>query len=81
MTVEVRELRTTAQRLRQFHRASGLTKTGLARKAGVSVDTIGRIEQADDTGYNPHVKTLAKLASALGVKTGELTNRGYVVSI
>jgi transcriptional regulator with XRE-family HTH domain len=78
---EVRELRTTSQRLRQFHRASGLTKTALAQKANVSVDTIARIEQSDQTGYNPKVATLAKIAGALGVKVGEMTNRGYLVAL
>ena len=81
MTTEIRELRTTSQRLRQFRRASGLTKTALAQRAGVSSDTIARIESADETGYNPHVATLASLAGALGVKVGEITNRGYVVSL
>lgn len=81
MTVEIRELRTTSQRLRQFRRAAGFTKQGLASKAGVSVDTIGRIEQADQTGYNPHVATLSNIAGALNVKVGELTNRGYVMPL
>ena len=81
MQVEIRELRTTAQRVRQFRRASGMTKTYLAQRAGISVDTVGRIENSDTTGYNTHVATLAAVAGALGVKTGELTNRGYVVAL
>lgn len=81
MTVEVREIRTQAMRVRQFRRASGLTKVALARKAGVAASTITRIEEADVTGYNPHVTTLAVIAKALEVKTGELVNRGHVIPL
>jgi transcriptional regulator with XRE-family HTH domain len=81
MTVEVRELRTTAQRVRQFRRAAGFTKSGLATRAGVSADTISRIENGDVTGYNTHIATLAAVASALGVKSGELVNRGHVIPL
>lgn len=81
MTVEIRELRTTSQRVRQFRRAGGFTKQDLAQRAGVSIDTISRIEEADVTGYNTHVGTLASIAGALGVKVGELTNRGQLVPL
>lgn len=81
MTVEVRELRTTGMRLRQFRRASGLTKTALARKAGVGRSTVTAIESADITGYNPHVATLAAIAGALDVKVGEIVNRGHLIPL
>lgn len=81
MTVEVREIRTLSQRLRQFRRASGLTKSALAIKAQVARSTISAIEAADQTGYNPHITTLAAIAGALNVKSGELVNRGHVIPL
>lgn len=80
MTAEVREIRTASRRVRQLRRGKNMTKTFLAQKAGVSVDTISRIENAVETGYNTHLSTLASVAGALDVKTGELVNRGYLIS-
>lgn len=81
MTVEVTEVRTTGRRVRQFRRAAGLTKTALAQRAGISADTVSRLEEADITGYNTHISTLAAVAGALGVKAGELTNLGTLIRL
>lgn len=81
MSIDVTEVRTTGRRVRQFRRAAGLTKTALAQRAGISADTVNRIEQADTTGYNTHIATLAAVANALGVKAGELTNMGTLIRL
>jgi transcriptional regulator with XRE-family HTH domain len=81
MTVDVTEIRTTGRRVRQFRKAAGLTKAALATKANVARSTIQALESADTTGYNPHVSTLSFVAEALGVKVGEIVNRGHVIPL
>lgn len=41
----------------------GLTKTELARKSGVSIQTLVRIEK----GYKPNIMTLYNVLTALGI--------------
>jgi transcriptional regulator with XRE-family HTH domain len=71
----MREMRTLSRRVAKLRRDSGLTKTALAEKTGLSTSTISRIESAGETLYNPHLDTLAYLAHGLGVKVGEITNK------
>lgn len=71
----MREMRTLSRRVKQLRRDKGYTKTDLATRTGLSVDTITRIEKAGETGYNPHLGTLHYLAEGFGVKVGELTNK------
>ena len=58
-----------AMRLRQLRKVKELTQEDLARKAGVTLGYIARLE----TGrHDPKLSTLRKLAKALGVSVAEL---------
>jgi transcriptional regulator with XRE-family HTH domain len=49
----------------------GLSQAELAKMAGISPQTISNVE----TGYyKPSIETLGKIALALGIRTGTLTN-------
>ncbi len=56
--------------LKKLRRRAMLTQEQLAKKSGVGITTINRIE----TGAveDPHFSTLRKLADALGVEPREL---------
>lgn len=57
------------KRIRRLRRRSGLTQEELAEKVDVSVTHIGLVE----TGKRRmSLKTLQRVASALGIKTREL---------
>jgi transcriptional regulator with XRE-family HTH domain len=57
------------KRLKQLRTERGITQAVLARRAGVTLSYIGRLE----TGrHDPQLSTLAKLAKALKVRVGEL---------
>lgn len=49
--------------VRQYRRAAGLTLAELAERSGLSVSTIGDVEQ----GAEPRVVTAIRLARGLGV--------------
>ena len=55
---------------------AGLTQEQEAKMAGVSPTTISGIESGKIT--RPHLKTLLKIAHALGVNVGELRDSGKV---
>ena len=58
-----------AKRLKQLRAERGITQAVLARRAGVTLSYIGRLE----TGrHDPQLSTLNKLANALKVRVGEL---------
>jgi transcriptional regulator with XRE-family HTH domain len=58
-----------AKRLKQLRAERGITQAVLARRAGVTLSYIGRLE----TGrHDPQLSTLTKLANALKVRVGEL---------
>jgi len=64
-----------AYHLRRIRTAQGLTQEAVARRAGLAVRHVQKIEAAQ---LNLTLKSLAKLANALGVDPGELlseTNR------
>lgn len=52
------------QTIRDRRRSFGLTQEGLAERANVSPETIGRLEQA--AGNGPSLDTVYKVAKALG---------------
>jgi transcriptional regulator with XRE-family HTH domain len=52
-------------------RLAGLTQRQLAAKAGISAETISRLERAGITA-NPETSTLQRLAAALGKAPREL---------
>jgi transcriptional regulator with XRE-family HTH domain len=57
-------------RLKKIRRRAMLTQEQLARKSGVGVTTINRIEKG--RVEDPHFSTLRKLAKACGADPGEL---------
>lgn len=61
--VEV-DLRAFGASLREARLAAGLTQRDVRRRTGLDIASISRIESGD---ANPGLKTLLKLAHALGV--------------
>ena len=62
-----------AKRVKEYRKQKGLTQQKLAEKTGLSFNTITKIEQG--IGDSPTLKTLVKLADALGVSIDELVGR------
>jgi transcriptional regulator with XRE-family HTH domain len=62
-----------AKRVKECRNKKGWTQQKLAEKTGLSFNTITKIEQA--IGNSPTLKTLVKLADALGVGLDELAGR------
>ena len=58
------------KRVRDAREARGLTQEGLARRAGVPLNRVGRIETGTVT--DPHYSTLSRIADGLGLSVGEL---------
>jgi transcriptional regulator with XRE-family HTH domain len=56
-------------RLRELRQARGLSIRGLAKEAGVSTETIYSVEHGR---RQPSVRTLGKIARALGVEVKDL---------
>ncbi len=65
-----------AERVRQLRLGAGLTQAELALRAGVTVETVARLERVlrgrSSANANPSLETLARLGSALGVTVPEL---------
>ena len=57
------------RRVKKLRKQLGITQEGLAEKAGLSINFIGLFERGKNA---PSLKTLQKIASALGVKIEEL---------
>ncbi len=60
-------------RLKDLRVERALTQEELATKAGVGKNTVNRIERNET---EPHMSTLRKLASALGVEPARLVKGG-----
>ena len=60
-----------AKRIKQFRKESGLTQVALGEKAGVSPNTIARLERGEHRAAS---ETIEKLAKALGVKASDILN-------
>ena len=61
--------------IRDLRKKRKLNQGELAEEAGVSLMTISRIERGEQ---NPHIKTLARIAGALGVSILDvLRSSGY----
>jgi len=61
------------ERIKEFRKKKEWSQQKLAEKSGLSFNTITRIEQG--IGDSPTLKTLVKLADALGVGLDELAGR------
>jgi transcriptional regulator with XRE-family HTH domain len=62
-------LDTFASNLRRLRKERGLSQEGLAHDAGLNTTHVAKIER---TEREPGVRTVAKLAKALGVPAAEL---------
>ena len=60
---------TLAMRLKRLRKTRGITQEVLARKAGVSLGYVARLEIGR---HDPKLSTLKRLAKALGVPVAEL---------
>lgn len=58
-----------AKRLKTLRKERGYTQATLAKRAGVTLSYIGRLEIGR---HDPHLSTLLKLAKAMKVTIGEL---------
>jgi transcriptional regulator with XRE-family HTH domain len=65
-----------AERVRQLRQKCGLTQASLAGRAGVTVETVARLERVirgrDSANFNPSLDTLLRLSAALGVDVCDL---------
>lgn len=57
-----------SDRIRSLRVEKGLKQKDLAKMAGVAPNTLSRIEQGK---FNPSLKTLSKLADALGINLSD----------
>jgi len=58
------EERRLGQEIRRLRKLQKLNQTELAEKADVALMTISRIERGE---HDPHIRTLGRIARALGV--------------
>lgn len=65
-----------AEQVRQLRVHAGMTQAELAARAGVTVETVARLERVlrgrSSANSNPSLETLARLSSALGVEVSDL---------
>lgn len=65
-----------ADHVKQLRIEAGLTQAELAARAGVTVETVARLERVlrgrSSANSNPSLETLVRLANALGVEVAEL---------
>ena len=63
------ELKQVASRIRRTRNSAGLSQRELARRAGLSMDAVHRIENGS---RQPNLKTFLELSNALGTSPTEL---------
>jgi transcriptional regulator with XRE-family HTH domain len=63
------DMRTLAKRIKDLRGKRGLTQAALAKRAGLTLAYIGRLEIG---WYDPQLSTLRQLAKALRVSVAEL---------
>ena len=65
-----------AEQVRELRVQAGMTQAELAARAGVTVETVARLERVlrgrSSANSNPSLETLARLSQALGVEVAEL---------
>jgi len=65
----IKEVVNLSHKLQKIREDRGMSRTELSKKSGVSLSFINYIEAGDKS---PTLRTLEKLAAALGVTVGEL---------
>lgn len=72
-----------AAQFKKYREKAGLTQADVAIKAGVTVETVARLERVlrgrESANPNPSLETLARLAYAVGVDPLALLREGGVV--
>lgn len=71
-------MKVDGEKMKRARISAGLSLRGLARKAGLSHDTVMRIE---DGRRSPHPETIAKLAAAMDVPIADLVDWSTVEGI
>lgn len=66
-----------AARIRELRTHRGLTQAELARRMGITEGNVSRLETG---GRAPSLRTIARVAAALGVEPAELLTRGDVAT-
>lgn len=65
-----------AERIKELRLSAGMTQAELASRAGVTVETVARLERVLrgrlSANANPSLETLARLSEALGVDVPDL---------
>lgn len=65
-----------AQSIRDLRQSVGMTQAELAQRAGVTVETVARLERVlrgrSSANVNPSLETMTRLSQALGVELIEL---------
>jgi transcriptional regulator with XRE-family HTH domain len=65
-----------AERVRQLRVQAGMTQAELAARAGVTVETIARLERVlrgrSSANSNPSLETMERICGALGVEVADL---------
>lgn len=64
---------TTGQRLREIRAKYGISRSGLAKKAGVSLSFLNAIEKDEK---EPTIATLRKICASLGITLGDFFIEG-----
>jgi transcriptional regulator with XRE-family HTH domain len=67
--IESFKMEVNPSKVKELRSAKGLSTRGLAREAGISTETLYAIEHGR---RQPSVRTLAKVAKALGVEAKDL---------
>jgi transcriptional regulator with XRE-family HTH domain len=69
-------MQTVATNLLKYRQSAGLTQSEIARTAGVTVETVARLERSlrgrMSANGNPSLETLVRLANGLGIKVTDL---------
>lgn len=74
-----------SRNLRRYRIAADLTQAKLALNAGVTVETVARLERvvrgAKSANANPSLETLERLATSLGLEVSDLLEGGKVRAV
>jgi len=70
--MKVKQINTLGSNIKNYRTKKGLSQDKLTKKADITLTTLVKIETGNNK--NPTIKTLVKIASALGVKVDDLIN-------
>ncbi|MDD3776277.1 MAG: helix-turn-helix transcriptional regulator [Actinomycetota bacterium] len=70
--MKVKQINTLGSNIKNYRTKKGLSQDKLTKKADITLTTLVKIETGNNK--NPTIKTLVKIANALGVKVDDLIN-------